>query len=353
MTLKLSGLARLLAASAVVLITLPFASAQVRSTTGSQGKLRIFFIDVEGGQATLFVPDGGQTLLIDTGWPGHDSRDAKRIAAAVKMAGRSRIDYVLITHYHDDHVGGVPQLVEQVPVGTFIDHGPNRELDHGQTEKGAAEYSKTLAATGAAHIVAKVGDLLPVRGMHVLAVSADGNVLGHAAPGGGQVNPYCATSEIRPADQTENARSLGVLLTFGRLRVLDLGDLTWDKERTLMCPRNELGPIDIDIVSHHGFYQSSSPALVDAIAARVAVMDNGETKGGSLPTFKTLAAAPGLERLWQLHFSVEAAGANAPATYIANPMNIDGNQLELTAAGDGSFEVRNGRTGFVERYPAR
>ena len=321
--------------------------------TNAVGKLHIYFIDVEGGQATLFVPDGGESLLIDTGWPDRESRDAKRIAAALKMAGRSRIDDVLITHYHDDHVGGVPQLVQLVPVGTFIDHGPNRELDHGQTEKGATEYQKTLRATGAGHVIARPGDILPVRGLEVLAVSADGNVLGQAVRGGGQVNPFCAASELRAADQTENVRSLGVMITFGKLKILDLGDLTWDKERILMCPLNELGRIDINVVSHHGFFQSSSPALLDAIAARVAVMDNGETKGGSPPTFKTLASAPGLERLWQLHASAEAGAANAPAAYIANPLGVDANMIELTAGSDGSFEVRNDRTGFVERYPAR
>ena len=353
MTNAIGKLAHMLAVCAFLLTTVPLAAAQVAPVPKTQGTLHVFFIDVEGGQATLFVPDGGQSLLIDTGWPDRDSRDAKRIAAVVKMAGRSRIDNVLITHYHDDHVGGVPQLLQQVPVGTFIDHGPNRELDHGQTEKGASEYQKALAASGAGHVVAKAGDLLPIRGLKVLAVSADGNVLGKAVRGGGKENPFCAASEVRRVDETENARSLGVLITFGKVKILDLGDLTWDKERSLMCPRNELGPIDINVVSHHGFYQSSSPALVDAIAARVAIMDNGESKGGSPPTYKTLAAAPGLKRLWQLHFSLEAGEANSSDAYLANPKGMDGNMIELTAVSDGSFEVRNGRTGYVERYPAR
>ena len=173
----------------------------------------------------------------------------------MKLAGRSRIDDVLITHYHDDHVGGVPQLAQLVPVGTFIDHGPNRELDHGQTEKGATEHQKTLRATGAGHVIARPGDILPVRGLEVLAVSADGNVLGQAVRGGGQVNPFCGASELRAADQTENARSLGVIITFGKLKILVLGDLTWDKERILMCPRNELGRIDINVFRTMAFFR--------------------------------------------------------------------------------------------------
>jgi hypothetical protein len=162
-------------------------------------------------------------------------------------------------------------------------------------------------------------------------------------------------SDARPPDQTENARSLGIEITFGKLKILDLGDLTWDKEMQLMCPENKLGRVDILIVSHHGWYQSSSPALIDAIHARVAIMDNGEKKGGSTPTFETLSKAPGLETLWQLHYSDEGGAAhNTPERYIANLNETDdGHSLELTAAKDGSFAVTNSRTGLVQKYPAR
>ena len=328
--------------------------AQDVSNAVTSGKLRIFFVDVEGGQATLFVSPSGDSLLIDAGWPGNDRRDANRIVAAAKEAGLSKIDYLLITHYHDDHVGGVPQLVAQIPVGTFIDHGPNRELDHGVTEHGYAEYQRVLAATGAHHLVARPGDTLPIHGIDVIVVSADGNLISEPVKGGGQVNSFCKGSETRPADETENGRSLGVLLTFGKLKVLDLGDLTWDKERELMCPVSKLGHIDIDVVSHHGWYQSNSPALIDAIHPRVAIMDNGAKKGGSIPTLKTITNAPGLERLWELHFSEEGGlQFNTAARYIANPAGEDGHSLEVSADRDGSFKVRNSRTGFTERYSAR
>ena len=317
-------------------------------------KLHIYLVDVEGGQATLFVPSGGDSLLIDTGWPDRDGRDARRITMLAKQAGLTKIDYVLITHYHDDHVGGVPQLAGMIPIGTFIDHGENREFDHGVTEHGYAAYRETLATSGAKHLVANPGQVLPIRGLKVKVISADGRLIPIALPGAGEVNPFCAKSEQRPADMTENGRSLGVELTFGRFKILDLGDLTWDRERELMCPVNRLGTVNLNIVSHHGWYQSSSPALIDAIHAQVAIMDNGATKGGSPTTFKTVTAAPGLERLWQLHYSEEGGAAgNPPETYLANTKGVDGNFLEVVAETDGHWKVRNARTGFEESYTAR
>jgi competence protein ComEC len=313
--------------------------------------LQVYFIDVEGGQATLFVTPEGKSLLIDTGWAGKNGLDAGRIAATAKRAGLSKIDYVLITHFHADHVGGVPELVQRIPVGTFIDHGPNRE----NVEQGFEAYQKVLASGHHGHIVAKPGDVLPIPGMKVLVISADGRSIGYALPGAGEPNPYCSASAPRPPDQTENARSLGVLITFGKLTILDLGDLTWDKEMQLMCPIDKLGKIDVWVVSHHGWDQSSSPALVDAIQSRVAIMDNGATKGGSPPTFKTLAKSPGLETLWQLHYANEAGELNTAPEYIANAKGPEdaAHYLKLTVNPSGSFAVFNSRTGASKNYPAR
>ncbi|HZD77327.1 MAG TPA: MBL fold metallo-hydrolase [Acidobacteriaceae bacterium] len=326
----------------------------MHAEAGAAGKLRVYFIDVEGGQATLFVTPAGKSLLIDTGWPDHNGRDADRIVAAARDAGLKRIDSVLITHFHEDHVGGVPQLVQRIPVGSFFVHGPNREIDHGATEEGYAAFQKVVSQTKTKVIVPKPGDRLPIEGLDVTVVSADGKVIQTPLPGAGEPNAYCKQSEIRPPDQTENARSLGVLIRFGDLKILDLGDLTWDKERDLMCPENRLGKVDVLVVSHHGWNQSSSPALVDAIHPRVAIMDNGAKKGGSIAVLDTVRHAPGIEALWQLHYSDEGGTAhNTQSEYIANLDGPDaGHDIEVTASRNGNFSVRNGRTGTEKDYVA-
>ena len=349
----------------MLFVVLLFAPLLTLSTQAHAAKpLTVYFIDVEGGQATLFVSPSGESLLVDTGWrvvspgsPEMDARDAKRIVAATHLAGLSRIDYVLLTHYHTDHVGGAPQLAERIPIGTFIDHGPLRELTDQPTTEGYNAYRKLLASGAYQHIVAKPGDKLPVTGMDASVISADGELIARPLPGAGSANPACALSSPRPADQTENARSLGIEIRFGKLKILDLGDLTWDKEMQLMCPVNKLGTVDILVVSHHGLYQSSSPALVEAIHPRVAIMDNGANKGGSIPTFKTLAAATDLSgkptQLWQLHYSNEAKDLNRPDGFIANPAGPDaGDFLKLTASPGGSFVLLNARTGLAATYKA-
>lgn len=337
--------------------------------------LQVYFIDVEGGQATLFVTPTGQSLLIDTGWPDNNFRDADRIVAAAHDAGINKLDFVLITHYHDDHVGGAPQLAQRIPIGTFIDHGENRETSDATTQKDWLAYKTLLDADKFRHLVAKPNDILPVmRGgpdtpgsirsdivnsvpAPLIApvfqiVSADGSVLQTPLPEGGQPNLFCTSSPRPPADNTENPRSLGVLITFGKLRILDLGDLTADKERDLMCPQNKIGHIDIYIASHHGFNQSGSAVFVHAIAPRIAIVDNGATKGGSPSALDIIKSSPNLQALWQLHFSEEAGpGHNASPEFIANLQGPDAaNYLKLTAKSDGTFTVFNSRTNHSEHY---
>jgi len=329
----------------------PIASAA--PTTEGRKTLQIYFVDVEGGQATLFVTPEGQSLLIDTGWPGNEGRDADRIVRAAKLAGISKIDYVLITHFHNDHVGGVPQLVARIPVGTFIDHGENRETTNGPTGEGWQAYQQVLGTGKFKRITAKPGDVLPIQGMRVNVVSSDGALIDKPLPGAGAENSACKGSEQRPAEQTENPRSLGTLITFGKLKLLDLGDLTWDKEMELMCPRTKLGKIDVYIVSHHGWFQSGSPALVHGIDPRVAIMDNGAKKGGTPSAWDIIKASPHLEDLWQLHFSEEGGPAhNAAEPFIANLSGPEdaANYLQLTASTDGSFDVFNSRTHKAKHY---
>ena len=244
-------------------------------------ELKVYFVDVEGGQATLFVTQAGESLLIDTGWPGNDGRDADRIVAAAKDAGITKIDYVLITHFHDDHVGGLPQLVARIPVGTFIDHGDNREVGNAPTLERWQAYQQLLATGKYKRLTLKPGDKLPVKGIDATVVSSDGALIDKPLldGGAGRQNASCKESERRAGDQTENPRSLGIIISYGKLRFLDLGDLTRDKEMELMCPLNRLGRVDVYIVSHHGWQQSGSPALVHGIAPSVAIMDNGAKKG--------------------------------------------------------------------------
>jgi competence protein ComEC len=321
----------------------------------SKKSLQIYFVDVEGGQATLFVTPAGQSLLIDTGWPDNDGRDADRIVATAKKAGLSKINYVLITHFHMDHGGGLPQLVAKIPVEAFIDHGDNREVGDAPTDEVWKAYQGLLATGKYKHITAKPGDVLPIQGMQATVVSSDGTLLEKPLPGAGQENASCKESEQHTGDKTENPRSLGTFLTFGKLKLLDLGDLTWDKEMELMCPANKLGKVDVYIVSHHGWRESGSPALVHGIAPRVAIMDNGAKKGGTPSAWDIIEKSPHLEDLWQLHYSEEGGAThNVANELIANPDGPDaGNYLELLGSTDGSFDVFNSRTQKTKHYPAR
>jgi len=190
------------------------------SLAAAEKPLQIFFVDVEGGQATLFVSPSGQSLLVDTGWGYNAFRDANRIVAAAKLGRVKKIDYLVLTHFHTDHIGGVPQLAQKMQIGTFVDHGENRE-----TSKAAQSlYSEYKTAMGSAnHIVAKPGDKIPIKGLDVTAVSSDGNVLSQPLPGAGAANPYCSGVQEKATDPSENARSLGIVVEFGKLRMLREG----------------------------------------------------------------------------------------------------------------------------------
>jgi competence protein ComEC len=327
-------------------------AASVAAVHGQTGRtLDIYAIDVEGGQATLIVSPSGESLLVDAGWPGFEGRDADRIAATVKEAGLTRIDYLVVSHYHRDHVGGVPELVRRVPVRTFVDHGPSAE----QGEAATALYDAYVAARKAGtHLEVEAGDLVPIAGIDVRVVAAAGGLLTRSIANGGAPNPLCSHFTPRDADPGENARSIGLAMTHGQFRLLDLSDLTWNKERDLVCPNNVLGTFDVYLTTHHGMDTSGPEVIVHAIRPRVAVMNNGARKGGTRQAWRVIRDAPGLQDFWQLHFAVDAGPHfNSPEPFLANLDESTAYGLKISAQPDGSFTVTNGRNGHAKRYAAR
>lgn len=314
-----------------------------------QKPLEISFIDVEGGQATLLVAPSGQSMLIDGGYPGNNDRDLARVEAAIEHAGLSKIDYLVVTHYHADHVGNVAALAKKIPIGTFVDHGATVE------PTGKALYDEYAEArkTGK-HLQVRPGDRIPIAGLDVTVVSAGGDVIAAPLAGGGGANPLCASYVSQAPDPSENAQSVGTVIRYGRFRMLDLGDLTWNKEHALACPSNRIGAIDLYLTTHHGNETSGPAALVHALKPRVAVMNNGPKKGGQPPAWRIVRTSPGLEDFWQLHTAV-AAGAefNTGESFIANLDETTAHAITVSARNDGSFTVTNTRNNLTKTYKAR
>jgi competence protein ComEC len=332
----------------------------IAPVAGAPPPLQIYFIDVEGGQSTLIVDPQGESLLIDTGWADFNGRDADRIVAAAKSAGIDHIDDAIITHYHSDHAGGVPQLAAKMKIGTFFDHGANTETSADTTRTYDA-YLKVAAE--AKRVTVKPGDVLPLKGMHVQVLTAAGAEITEPLPGAGQPNPLCAGEPNYPPDPSENSQSVGVLITFGKFRFIDLGDLTNLKELGLACPNNLIGTVDLYLTTHHGTAHpgtgdgSNARAIVDMLHPRVAVMNNGAIKGGHPVAWQIVHDSPGLEDLWQLHFSVQGGMEhNSPEQFIANVGgnsvggNDEGYYIKVSAEPDATFMVLNSRNNFSKTY---
>ncbi len=356
-------------------------TAELPTQDGS-ATLDIYHIDTEGGQATLFVGPTGESLLVDTGNAGE--RDLGRILETLDMAGVSRIDHLWTTHYHGDHVGSLLALSEEVSIGHFYDHGAPHDDDRIVSAEFLAAYDQLTLGR---RTVVQPGDVLEMTGVEVVTLVSNGDVIDSALPDGGVANAAC--DGVAPRDESayfdpDNGASAGFLLTYGRFRTVDLGDLTWNGELALMCPTNPVGAIDLYLTSHHGLGQSGSPALVHGLQPRVAVMNNGTRKGGAADAFRVLHASPGLEDLWQLHWSYNVGLDNAPATFVANvddPTTIAGvltapppvpggrggrgggpatpaahtpaHLITITVERDGSFVVANTRNGFRKTYARR
>jgi competence protein ComEC len=311
--------------------------------------LEIYCIDVEGGQATLMVSPSGESLLVDTGWGGNNRRDAERIAAVAKAAGVKRIDYLVITHFHSDHVGGVAQLAEKLPIRNFVDHGSSVESG-GNADVLFKQYAAHREK--GKHIPVKPGDTIPIKELDVRVISAGGQTLGAPLAGAGKPNAECASFKPQDEDKTENAQSVGIVVQYGNFRLADFGDLTWNKEHELACPANKIGAVDLYIVTHHGTATSNPPQLLRALAPRAAIMENSAKKGGQPPVLKALKETPGLQEVWQLHYSVAGGKElNSADPYIANLDEIcEGKWLKVTAMKDGTFTIENSRNKHQKTY---
>jgi competence protein ComEC len=313
--------------------------------------LDIYFIDVEGGQSTLLVTPAGQSLLIDTGYAGFANRDPDRIVAAARQANVNRLDYLLITHFHADHAGGVGETVKHLPVATFVDYGePIERSDFSRAPFTA--YAAVRARGALLH--PKPGDKLPLTGVNVEVLSAGGALLTRPTQRtAGVRNAACATLGKQPELEGENPRSIGVRITFGRFVFLDLGDLPGANLAALACPNNLLGHADVYLVPHHGNKDTAIPAVIAAVSPRVAILNNGATKGGDPAAFRTLHEAAGLEGVWQLHRSRNNGAANYPDAFIANledGFQDGGAWIKVSAEATGAFSVTNGRTGATTSY---
>jgi len=334
-----------------------FAGLIAASIAATAATLNIYVLDVEGGNAVLFVSPSGESLLIDTGNLGAAVRDAQRIMAAVKDAGLRQIDHLVTTHWHLDHFGGMAELAGRIPIREFIDHGrnvqPGREVDR------FLHHTYPPLYASARHSVVKAGDTIPMKDVNVRVVASAGETIKEALADAGKPNPYCVGFTPESVDGGENGQSIGLHITFGRFRVLHLGDLSADKEFDLMCPENRIGNVDLFMVSHHGQPRSNTPVLVHAIASRAAIMNNSLHKGGEPEVMKVIHSAPGLENLWQLHFSdLGGPEYNVPGMFIANTTDKpthDGAAywIKVSAQPDGTFTITNSRNAFSKTYSAR
>jgi len=321
----------------------------------AQKNLQIYYIDVEGGAATLIVTPAGESLLADSGWRREDNRDAKRIhEVAARQAGLKHLDYLLTTHYHGDHLGGLKAIAELLPVRRFLNHGERVETRSGPD---ADNWNAYLALAAGKRMTLKPGERIPLRGVEAQVVASHGEKIVRPINGGGSNEARCKDARLKDPDSGENGRSLGFLLSFGKFQFLDLGDLTWNKEHDLACPQNLLGAVDLYQVTHHGSDTSGAPQHVWALQPQVAIMNNGPLKGGTPAFFEVLRKSTGIEDIWQVH---QALGSgkdhNSGEAMIANltpEAECKGHWLRVTVEPGGRYTVSNGRNGFSKTYAAR
>ncbi len=317
--------------------------------------LRIYWIDVEGGAATLVVTPDSETILMDAGWAGFDGRDPARIVKVLDdEVGRKELDYFIASHFHRDHTGGVAELARMIPIGKFVDHGDSVEL--GWSERADELFRSYAETAGENRMQVRPGERLPLKSTDFQFVAARSRFLERPlAPGG--PNPACRDAALKAVDKGENGKSVGFIVRLGKFEFLDLGDLSWNFEIETACPANLFGQVDLYQVTHHGMHMSGAPPHIRGIRPLVAVMNNGPRKGGSPATFEALAGTASLSDLWQVHRAVESDDShNPPRDFIANLGETEGCEahwIKAEVQPDGRFSVTNSRNGFTKEYVPR
>ena len=340
----------------IVLLTISVAGPD----TAPRKTLDIFYVDVEGGAATLIVTPAGESILVDAGWPGFNGRDAERVQAAMKRAGIAEIDHLIMTHYHIDHFGGIPELARRVKIHHFYDHGPMKSLD--EDKDFAPKYAAYQEAAHGASIQLKPGSSIKLKQapgtppVYLQCLAARTETIAPKAMAG-VPNPECASAKPIDDDPSDNARSIVFVLRYGAFDFLDSGDLTWNIEQKLACPQNLIGSIDLYQVAHHGMNISNNPALLRSLQPTVAIMNNGPRKGGHPDTVKWLRELPSLKGFWALHRNITSAPEqNAAEDFIANPdpKNDEARMIRVAVdAARRNFTVVNDRNGKSETYPLK
>ncbi len=338
---------RLAACCVLALAFSSHAAAQSARTS-----LDIYWIDVEGGAATLIVTPAGQSILMDAGWSREDARDADRIRAALSDAGVDRLDFFIASHFHGDHVGGLQALAERVPIGQFVDHGDSVDQS---SDRGRATWEGYLEAVGDRRRSVRPGDKLPLHGLEFSFVTAHGDTLERPLMPLGP-NPHCGGSWPAPDESGENAVSIGYLLSLGAFQFLDLGDATVGLQLKLACPVNKLGNVDVYQVPHHG--NGVAPQLTWALEPTVAVINNGPHKGGGAEGFQVVADSPRLEDVWQSHRPLDTDPAyrttDELTANLTDEEDCRGHWIKATINPDGrSYSITNGRNGASRAYLSR
>jgi beta-lactamase superfamily II metal-dependent hydrolase len=325
-----------------------------RGAPAKSGTLDIYWIDVEGGASTLIVTPAGQSILTDAGFAGFNDRDAARIEHIVKKeAGLQQLDFVLVSHFHGDHVGGLSALAKRVRIGAFVDHGDSVE---GQSGAGGPVWHEYGQIAGTRRRTMKPGERLPLKGVELVIVAAHGQVL-PAPLGDSQPNQSCESFKPQDEDRGENGMSLGYLLRHGTFEFVNLGDLSWNFQQRLACPVNLLGRVDLFQVTHHGVRDDVLPQQMWPMAPTVAVMNNGPTKGAGAVAVETVLKSPGLEDLWSLHRAVNNDAAhNAREQLTANLGATEacaGAWIRARVDAAGTYTLTNSRNGFSKTYQVK